>query len=108
MNSEALLKRGLKFEFLKPEEGQFLFEKVSTAELTFVANELRKMQKPDNKVTWQIDRNANTTNVCLANCKFCNFFVPPTKEVLSDVREAENNEGKAYITSIAEYKKKID
>ena len=51
MNTDALLKRVLAFDFLSAEEGQFLFENVSTTELMFVANELRKIQKPDGKVT---------------------------------------------------------
>jgi cyclic dehypoxanthinyl futalosine synthase len=60
-----------------------------------VANQLRKMKKTDNKVTWIIDRNVNTTNVCIANCKFCNFYrIPGHKD--------------AYITSIEQYKQKIE
>ncbi|MDA9564121.1 dehypoxanthine futalosine cyclase [Flavobacteriales bacterium] len=95
MNIEDLLSRASLFEFLTAEEGQFLFENAPTAELMAVANELRKKQKPDNKVTWIIDRNANTTNVCIANCKFCNFFRPPGHK-------------ESYITTIEEYKKKIE
>ncbi len=103
MNTQQLLKRALNFEFLSEAEGVFLFKNASTAELMFVANELRKIQKPDSipsngnpgKVTWQIDRNVNTTNVCIANCKFCNFYrIPGHKE--------------SYITDIATYKAKID
>ena len=95
MNIDALLQRALAFEFLSAEEGQYLFEHAPTADLMYVANELRKTQKPDGLVTWQIDRNVNTTNACIANCKFCNFFRPPGhKEV--------------YITSIEEYKPKIE
>lgn len=95
MNIDALLQRALAFEFLSAEEGQYLFEHAPTADLMYVANELRKIQKPDGLVTWQIDRNVNTTNACIANCKFCNFFRPPGhKEV--------------YITSIEEYKPKIE
>ena len=78
MNIDALLQRALAFEFLSAEEGQYLFEYTPTADLMFVANELRKIQKPDGLVTWQIDRNVNTTNACIANCKFCNFFRPPS------------------------------
>ena len=95
MTIDNLLNRALKFEFLSIEEGKFLFENAPLAELTFVANELRKIQKPDNKVTWIIDRNVNTTNVCIANCKFCNFYrIPGHKE--------------AYITTIDQYKQKIE
>ncbi len=95
MNIDALLKRALAFEFLSAEEGQYLFEHAPTADLMYVANELRKIQKPDGLVTWQIDRNVNTTNACIANCKFCNFFRPPGHE-------------EVYVTSIEEYKPKIE
>lgn len=95
MNSDLLLKRALNFEFLSIEEGKFLFETVPTAELMYVANELRKIQKPDGKVTWIIDRNLNTTNVCLANCKFCNFYRIP-------------GHAESYITTLEQYKVKIE
>lgn len=95
MNTTNLLTRALKFEFLSLEEGVYLFKNATTSELMFTANELRKIQKPDNKVTWIIDRNVNTTNVCIANCKFCNFYrIPGHKE--------------AYITDIETYKVKIE
>ena len=74
MNIDDLLKKAMSFEFLSVEEGVFLFENAALADLMFVANELRKIQVPHGKVTWQIDRNVNTTNVCIANCKFCNFY----------------------------------
>lgn len=96
MTVDALLTRALKFDFLSIEEGVFLYENASTPELMFVANELRKIQKNNsNKVTWIIDRNLNTTNVCTANCKFCNFYrIPGHKE--------------SYITDIETYKTKIN
>jgi cyclic dehypoxanthinyl futalosine synthase len=92
---DELLKKALRLEFLTIEEGVFLFEIAPTAELMFAANELRKLKKPDGKVTWIIDRNLNTTNVCIANCKFCNFYrIPGHKE--------------SYITDIETYKRKIE
>ena len=95
MKVDKLLQRALAFEFLLAEEGLFLFKNASISELMWVANELRKKQKPDGKVTWQIDRNVNTTNVCIANCKFCNFYrIPGHKD--------------AYITDIETYKRKIE
>jgi len=95
MNTADLLQRALQFDFLTKEEGVFLYEHASTAELSFVANELRKKQVPSGKVTWQIDRNVNTTNVCIANCKFCNFFRRPGHD-------------DSYITDIETYKVKIE
>ena len=95
METQKLLDRALQFDHLKAKEGLFLFENAATSDLMFVANELRKKQVPSNKVTWIIDRNANTTNVCNANCKFCNFFrIPGHKE--------------AYITTLKEYTEKIE
>lgn len=95
MHSKQLLERALEKEFLSAEEGQFLFKHAETAELMFVANELRQALVPGNFVTWQIDRNVNTTNACIANCKFCNFFRHPKhKEV--------------YVTDIETYKEKIE
>lgn len=95
MNVSQLLLRALEFEFLSQEEGIFLFHHAATAELMHVANELRKKQVPHGKVTWQIDRNVNTTNVCVANCKFCNFFRRP-------------GHPDSYITDIETYKQKIE
>jgi cyclic dehypoxanthinyl futalosine synthase len=95
MNTGDLLKKAMAFEFLTVEEGMFLFENAALTELMYVANELRKIQVPHGKVTWQIDRNVNTTNVCTANCKFCNFFRIP-------------GHADAYITDMETYKQKIE
>jgi cyclic dehypoxanthinyl futalosine synthase len=90
-----LLDKALKLEWLTPEEGVFLLENAATADLMQVANQLRQHHVPGNIVTWIIDRNSNTTNVCIANCKFCNFYRRPGHE-------------ESYTTSIEEYKQKID
>jgi len=95
MTTKALLNRALAFDFLSAEEGQFLFLNAAASELMEVAHELRMKQVPAKKVTWIIDRNVNTTNVCIANCKFCNFYRIP-------------GHADAYITSIPEYKRKIE
>src|ERR1700744_2413081 len=95
MNTADLLQRALHFDFLSQEEGVYLYHNASTPDLMYVANELRKKQVPHGKVTWQIDRNVNTTNVCIANCKFCNFFRRPGHE-------------DSYITDIETYKRKIE
>jgi cyclic dehypoxanthinyl futalosine synthase len=94
MQLPNLYDKALRFEFLTIEEGLFLFEQAPLSELMYVANELRKVQVPHGKVTWQIDRNVNTTNVCIANCKFCNFYRIP-------------GHAEAYITDMPTYRKKI-
>lgn len=95
MNADVLLNRALRLEFLSAEEGQYLFLNASTAELMDVAHQIRKKLHSDNKVTWIIDRNVNTTNVCIANCKFCNFYRIP-------------GHAESYITTIDQYKQKIE
>ncbi|MBX2929671.1 MAG: dehypoxanthine futalosine cyclase [Saprospiraceae bacterium] len=95
MKVDDLLRRALDLEFLSAEEGLFLFENASTAELMYAGNRLRQQKVPGDVVTWIIDRNSNTTNVCIANCKFCNFYRRPGHE-------------ESYITTIEEYKEKID
>jgi cyclic dehypoxanthinyl futalosine synthase len=95
MELRDLYKKAQHFEFLTAEEGVFLFEQAPLAELMQVATELRKIQVPHGKVTWQIDRNVNTTNVCIANCKFCNFYRVP-------------GHPESYITDIETYKQKIE
>src|SRR5215203_2223190 len=94
MHLSNLYDNALNFEFLSIEEGMHLFEKAPLTELMYVANELRKKQVPHQKFTWQIDRNVNTTNVCIANCKFCNFYRIP-------------GHAEAYITDMPTYRKKI-
>jgi len=96
MNVQSLLNRALNLEFLSIEEGVFLYDNAPTSNLMFVANEIRNIKKNNSKkVTWIIDRNVNTTNVCIANCKFCNFYRIP-------------GHPESYVTSIETYKKKIE
>lgn len=95
MQLADLYQKALAFEFLTKEEGMFLFEHAPLADLMHIADELRKIQVPHGKVTWQIDRNVNTTNVCIANCKFCNFYRVP-------------GHADAYITEMPTYRTKIE
>lgn len=94
MQLDHLYDKALRFDFLSIEEGMELFNHAPLTNLMHVANELRKQQVPHGKVTWQIDRNVNTTNVCIANCKFCNFYRIP-------------GHPEAYITDMDTYRRKI-
>src|SRR5438874_11845688 len=94
MDVSELYHKALNFDFLNVEEGVYLFHHAPLADLMFVADELRKKKVPHGKVSWQIDRNVNTTNVCVANCKFCNFYRIP-------------GHPEAYITDMPTYRKKI-
>ena len=95
MQLSDLYNKALDLQWLSIEEGAYLFRNAPLAELMSIGNQLRQKHVPGNKVTWIIDRNSNTTNVCVANCKFCNFYrVPGHKD--------------SYITSIDTYKSKIE
>ena len=95
MNFIQLYKKALNKEFLSEDEGLLLYEEAPTEELISLGSGLRKKIVPGNEVSWLIDRNVNITNICYSQCKFCNFYRKPNSE-------------DAYITSLAEYKKKID
>ena len=90
----TLYEKALRLNFLSAEEGLYLFNEAPLTELMLVADQLRKKQVPHGKVSWQIDRNVNTTNVCIANCKFCNFYRIP-------------GHPESYITNIDTYREKI-
>ena len=95
MEVDHLIQKALHAEWLTIDEGAYLFRNASLGVLMSVGNALRQLHVPGNTVTWIIDRNSNTTNVCVANCKFCNFYRVP-------------GHADAYITSLEEYKVKIE
>jgi cyclic dehypoxanthinyl futalosine synthase len=95
MELSELYQKALNQAFLTKEEGMFLFEHAPLTELMHIADTLRKQAVPHGKVTWIIDRNVNTTNVCIANCKFCNFYRIP-------------GHAEAYITDMETYDRKIE
>ncbi len=95
MNPLIILEKALRKEFLSHQEGITLLQNATTAQLMWAAHQLRLDLHPDNNVTWIIDRNVNYTNVCVSGCQFCNFY-------------RGKNHADAYITSIEQYKQKID
>lgn len=95
MQLQELYDKAVDFGSLSVEEGVYLYHHAPLAELVLLADTLRKKQVPHGKVTWQIDRNVNTTNVCIANCKFCNFYRIP-------------GHAEAYITDMPAYRVKIE
>ena len=95
MNTDQLINKALRLEFLSVAQGMQLFEQLPLSELMAVGNEIRKIHHPENIVTWIIDRNVNITNACISACKFCNFYVPVSSR-------------KVYITTPEEYSQKIE
>lgn len=92
-----ILEKALSRESLTREEAYYLYDNAPLQMLCGVADTIRRSVVADPEVvTWQIDRNVNITNVCKSGCKFCNFHCKP------------HQEDKAYITSMAEYRQKVD
>lgn len=73
-----------------------LYRTAPLAELMASADQMRRRMHQGDVVTYQIDRNVNITNVCISGCRFCNFHC----------RLSETE--RAYITTMDEYRAKID
>ena len=94
---DHILEKALERETLTREEAYTLYDHAPLQLLASVADTLRRSAVDDpTVVTWQIDRNVNITNVCKSGCRFCNFHCKP------------HEDDKAYITTMAEYRTKID
>ena len=94
---DSILEKALCREPLSRSEAYDLYANAPLQMLCSVADTLRRSAVDDpSVVTWQIDRNVNITNVCVSGCKFCNFHCKP------------HQEDRAYITTMAEYRQKID
>jgi cyclic dehypoxanthinyl futalosine synthase len=93
---ERLLERALVQEYLNLDELILMYEKMPLPYLMYIADSIRRQKHRGDRVSWQIDRNVNITNVCIAGCSFCNF----------SCRLGESE--KSYTTTIDDYSKKIE
>ncbi len=73
MKYKKLYDKVLNGEFLSCGDGMELYNKTPVNELFSLADKVRFIHNPETKVSWQIDRNVNYTNVCISGCLFCNF-----------------------------------
>ncbi|MCF8031812.1 MAG: dehypoxanthine futalosine cyclase [Desulfarculaceae bacterium] len=62
---------------LGPEQALCLLEQAELLTLGRLAHAARLRHNPESMVTYAVDRNINTTNVCTSGCRFCAFFRPP-------------------------------
>lgn len=95
MNAENIIDKTILGEAIKLQEALCLWNDAPLSLLIASAHYLRQQKANPEIVTWIIDRNVNITNVCCSACLFCNFYT------------TERNP-KAYITTIDEYKTKIE
>lgn len=96
MNIDNICYKALELEYLSSDELVLLYKELPLSHLMFIADSIRRQKHPGKKVSWQIDRNVNITNVCIAGCGFCNF----------SCKLSEHD--KSYTTAIDSYCEKID
>ena len=77
------------------EDGLTLFREATLLEAGAAADAVRRRLHPPGRVTYQVDRNINYTNVCIYRCAFCAFYRP-----------AGDAEG--YVLSFEEIGKKVE
>ncbi len=93
---DDIIRKSLDREPLTYDEACYLYDNAPLETLAQAADTLRRASVPDpDVVTWQIDRNVNTTNVCTSGCLFCNFHCKP------------HQTEKHYITTLEQYDEKI-
>ena len=92
---DSIYERALSLQPVTMEEGLSLYNEAPLDELIFLADNIRRIIHPANEAGWMIDRNVNITNVCFSQCTFCNFC-------------RKKDSGDAYLTTIEEYREKID
>ncbi|MDR2424870.1 MAG: radical SAM protein [Prevotellaceae bacterium] len=93
---KKLLDKALNRERLDANKLRRLYNDLPLPDIMFVADNIRRQIHPDQQVGWQIDRNVNITNVCIAGCSFCNFSCRPAEKE------------KIFTTSLESYCAKID
>lgn len=95
MSLAEIYDKALSLRPLSFEEGLTLYNRAPVSELMYVADKVRGIHNPGKRVGWIIDRNINITNICFSHCLFCNFC-------------RKKGDPDAYVTTINEYKKKIE
>ncbi len=93
MKATKILDKAVR-ERISSDEAVHLFRKADLLELGKAANAVCKKKHPDRRVTFQIDRNINYTNICRNECSFCAFYRP-------------KGHPEAYVLSLEEIEKKI-
>jgi cyclic dehypoxanthinyl futalosine synthase len=82
---------------LDPTAAVALLESAPLLELAGAAHERRRAVVDPGRVTYQVDRNINYTNVCVTDCSFCAFYrhrgaadayTQSTEQILQRCREA--------------------
>jgi dehypoxanthine futalosine cyclase len=74
---KPILNRAESGERLSAEDAVVLLDEAPFQELGRVAALRRKAAVPGELATYVVDKNLNTTNICVTDCKFCAFYTKP-------------------------------
>ncbi len=94
-NIDTLLTKASSLQELSFDQALYLYKNAPLVSLMKVADTIRFKLHPERKVSWQIDRNVNYTNICICGCKFCTFSCRPSEKE------------KGFLLSIEDYREKI-
>ena len=64
-------------ERISTDDARYLFDHPNVAEIGLLADHVRRRLHPEGRVTYNIGRNINYTNVCWVKCDFCAFYRVP-------------------------------
>jgi dehypoxanthine futalosine cyclase len=67
-------------ERINAEEAAIIYDEAPFQELGRVAAKRRQDAVPGDIATYVFDKNLNTTNVCVVDCKFCAFYTKPESD----------------------------
>lgn len=60
--------------YLTTDEALHLLTEADLLQIGQLADKIRQMRHPENRVTFVVDRNVNYTNICQSQCRFCAFY----------------------------------
>ncbi len=94
---KPILERTVSGQRLNAADATVLINEAPFQELGRAAANRRQQKVPGHQVTYVFDKNLNTTNVCVVDCKFCAFYTTPENkraytlspaQIVEKVREA--------------------
>ncbi|MCF7816877.1 MAG: dehypoxanthine futalosine cyclase [Kiritimatiellales bacterium] len=77
---QAILDRVEAGERINAEDAAIIYDEAPFQELGRVADVCRRRAVPGDRATYVFDKNLNTTNVCVVDCKFCAFYTKQEKD----------------------------
>jgi dehypoxanthine futalosine cyclase len=77
---KTILDRVESGERINAEDAAIIYDEAPFQELGRVADTCRRRAVPGDQATYVFDKNLNTTNVCVVDCKFCAFYTKQEKD----------------------------